>query len=71
MLEQARLEGQRGALRPAGHHGSEQLVDVRTIIDAGVAAAWGDPDPTLDDRLDRYLESSFEPDRSRDWMLEG
>ena len=32
--------------------------------------AWEDPDPTLDDRLTKYLESSFEPDRSRTWMLE-
>ena len=38
---------------------------------SGVAEAWDDRDPTLDDRLDRYLESSFEPDSSRDWMLNG
>lgn len=31
---------------------------------------WEDPDPTLDERLNRYLDSNFEPDRSRKWMLE-
>lgn len=39
--------------------------------DSGVAEAWEDPDPTLDERLTKYLESTFEPDRSRDWMLHG
>ncbi len=38
---------------------------------SGVAEAWEDPDPTLDERLTKYLESTFEPDRSRDWMLQG
>lgn len=35
-----------------------------------VAEAWQDPDPSLDERLDKYLENSFEPDRSRNWMLQ-
>ena len=31
--------------------------------------AWEQEDPGLDERLDKYLESTLEPDRSRDWML--
>ena len=34
-------------------------------------AAWQDGDPSLDERLDQYLLSDFEPDRSRTWMLGG
>lgn len=41
------------------------------MVSSGVEEAWEDPDPTLDDRLTKYLESTFEPDRSRDWMLKG
>lgn len=35
-----------------------------------LAQALETPDPVLDERLNKYLESSFEPDRSRDWMLQ-
>ena len=38
---------------------------------SGVAEAWEDSDPSLDERLTKYLENTFEPDRSRDWMLQG
>lgn len=31
--------------------------------------SWAVSDPSLDERLDDYLQSDFEPDRSRDWML--
>jgi hypothetical protein len=31
--------------------------------------SWAVADPSLDARLDEYLGSDFEPDRSRDWML--
>jgi hypothetical protein len=34
-----------------------------------VYGSWLVSDPTLDQRLDDYLRSDFEPDRSRDWML--
>lgn len=34
-----------------------------------IYSAWATSDPSLDDRLDEYLSSGFEPDRSRDWML--
>lgn len=33
-------------------------------------AAWDEPDPSLDERLTKYLDKDFEPDRSRKWMLE-
>ena len=46
-----------------------QEVPEAFMASSGVTEAWADPDPTLDDRLDKYLESSFEPDRSRNWML--
>ena len=36
---------------------------------SGLYRSWAVSDPTLDDRLTNYLESDFEPDRSRDWML--
>jgi cell division septum initiation protein DivIVA len=32
-------------------------------------SSWLVADPGLDDRLDDYLQSEFEPDRSREWML--
>lgn len=36
---------------------------------SGFYQALADADPTLDDRLDEFLESDFEPDRARSWML--
>lgn len=33
-------------------------------------ASWEEPDPSLDERLTKYLNKDFEPDRSRKWMLE-
>jgi len=36
---------------------------------SGMFRSWAANDPTLDERLTSYLESEFEPDRSRDWML--
>lgn len=36
---------------------------------AGLYGSWLVSDPGLDERLDDYLQSEFEPDRSRDWML--
>lgn len=30
---------------------------------------WVDADPSLDDRLDEYLRTELEPDRSREWIL--
>lgn len=36
---------------------------------SGIYRSWAVNDPTLDERLTSYLESEFEPDRSRDWML--
>jgi len=36
---------------------------------SGLYKSWAVNDPTLDERLTSYLESEFEPDRSRDWML--
>lgn len=50
---------------------TEQPAAVANATSSGVAEAWEDPDPTLDERLTKYLESTFEPDRSRDWMLQG
>ena len=37
---------------------------------SGIYSAWAINDASLDERLTNYLESDFEPDRSRDWMLE-
>ena len=36
---------------------------------SGIYQSWAVNDPSLDERLTSYLESDFEPDRSRDWML--
>ncbi len=36
---------------------------------ASIYGTWMVSDPGLDERLDDYLLSDFEPDRSRDWML--
>ena len=38
---------------------------------SGIYTSWAVNDPSLDERLDEYLSSEFEPDRSRDWMLNG
>lgn len=32
-------------------------------------AGWEDADPSLDAKLESYLEFEFEPDASRDWIL--
>lgn len=40
------------------------------VASNALAEALDNPDPALDERLDKYLESTFEPDRSRDWMLQ-
>ena len=31
--------------------------------------SWATQDPSLDERLDEYLQNELEPDRSRDWIL--
>lgn len=36
---------------------------------SGFYAALADADPTLDERLEEYLQSDLEPDRARNWML--
>lgn len=36
---------------------------------SGLYSSFLASDPGLDERLDDYLQSDFEPDRSRDWML--
>ena len=41
-----------------------------TINSSMSKAAWDEPDPSLDERLTKYLDKDFEPDRSRKWMLE-
>lgn len=43
--------------------------ETRTSDEGSLYGSWLVGDPTLDERLDDYLRSDFEPDRSRDWML--
>lgn len=40
-----------------------------TADGASIYGTWMVSDPSLDERLDDYLQSDFEPDRSRNWML--
>jgi hypothetical protein len=53
---------------------AERAAAARTAVmssRSGMYQSWESSDPSLDQRLDNYLENDFEPDRSRDWMLEG
>lgn len=43
------------------------LAQLSSVI--GGRADWSDPDPSLDQRLQVYLENDLEPDESREWIL--
>jgi hypothetical protein len=43
------------------------LAKLSSVI--GGRADWNDPDPSLDQRLQIYLENDLEPDESREWIL--
>jgi cell division septum initiation protein DivIVA len=47
----------------------EKLESAPAAKSASLYNSWLVSDPSLDERLDDYLQSEFEPDRSRDWML--
>lgn len=46
-----------------------EAVQASTAPPTSIYGTWAVSDPTLDERLDEYLQSEFEPDRSRQWML--
>jgi len=50
---------------------AENLESAPAVNSASLYNSWLVSDPSLDERLDDYLQSEFEPDRSRDWMLSG
>ena len=51
----------------SGSTPEETFFDVEAI--GSRAANWADSDPSLDDRLEEFLQNDLEPDRSREWML--
>ncbi len=48
---------------------AEKLESAQAVNHSSLYNSWLVSDPSLDERLDDYLQSEFEPDRSRDWML--
>ncbi len=51
-------------------HEAEKIRPGFTAPDAtALYESWASQDPSLDDRLDEYLQNDLEPDRSRDWIL--
>lgn len=48
---------------------AENLESATAVNSASLYNSWLVSDPSLDERLDDYLQSEYEPDRSRDWML--
>lgn len=68
-----------GLMQSARKHAEEIVKKAKTEaenVGSGAAVnraslynSWLVSDPSLDERLDDYLQSDFEPDRSRDWML--
>jgi hypothetical protein len=48
---------------------AQKLESAPAVNRASLYNSWLVSDPSLDARLDDYLQSEFEPDRSRDWML--
>ena len=48
---------------------AENLESAPAVNGASLYNSWLVSDPSLDARLDDYLQSEFEPDQSRDWML--
>ncbi len=75
--ERMRLDAQAAAAQllaaqtPAPQDGAQpvgQLVQPQSS--AMTPQSWAEHDPSLDDRLTKFLENGFEPDRSREWMLD-
>jgi cell division septum initiation protein DivIVA len=48
---------------------AEKLESAPAVNRSSLYNSWLVSDPSLDERLDDYLQSEFEPDKSRDWML--
>lgn len=67
LLRAARANAER-IVREAKEHVADTSAAV-TSSPSGIYSSWAVSDPGLDERLDDYLQSEFEPDRSRDWML--
>ncbi len=54
------------------HEAKQSTAQAPTRLGEGsIYGSWLVSDPTLDERLDDYLRSDFEPDQSREWMLSG
>lgn len=54
------------------HEAKQSTAQAPTRAGEGsIYGSWLVSDPTLDERLDDYLRSDFEPDQSREWMLSG
>jgi len=70
-VHEAVREFKRKQMQAAARRANAQVpaTEAKPVDKSEQYATWRDSDPTLDDRLDEYLRSDFEPDRSRDWML--
>ena len=67
--ERMRADTQAALLAASEAHHRPAPADA--INQSMTADVWRVEDDSLDERLTRFLESGFEPDRSREWMLDG
>ena len=70
LMRSARAQAEK-IVREAKHHvdASQPPVSSTSSESTSLYGSWLVSDPSLDERLDDYLQSDFEPDRSREWML--
>lgn len=68
LLRAARANAER-IVRDARDQSVQPAPEAKPSENGSVYGTWMVSDPGLDERLDDYLQSDFEPDRSRDWML--
>lgn len=68
LLRAARANAER-IVREAKDRADSQVPSEVRSNPSSLYNSWAVSDPSLDERLDDYLQSEFEPDRSRDWML--
>ena len=74
-FKQKQVEAREAHIKAAQHQQAlqqqqQQQQQAQAAADrSSLYSSWATADPSLDNRLDEYLQSDFEPDRSRDWML--
>lgn len=76
LIRQAQREAEvlkRAALASASNKQADRAApptsEPKPVAIARPIQSWEGGDPSLDDRLDQYLQTELEPDRSREWIL--